>query len=54
MVLQKQTKNDQTNSLNTDNIVTETTKSVKLLGITNDSQLRFDELVSKLCNEVFM
>ena len=43
MVLEKQDKNSQTNLLNIDNKIIETTKSVKLLGITIESQLRFDE-----------
>ena len=42
VVQQKQNKNSQTNWLNVDNKITETAKSVKLLGITTDSQLRFD------------
>ena len=41
MVLQIQDKNSQTNSLNIDNKKFATTESVKLLGITIDSQLRF-------------
>ena len=41
-VQQKQNKNSQSNWLNVDNKITETAKSVKLLGITTDSQLRFD------------
>ena len=51
MILQKQDKHSQTNLLNIDNKITETTKSVKLLGITNDSELRFDEHISNLCNK---
>ena len=47
MILQKQDKHSQTNLLNIDNKITETTKSVKLLGITNDSELRFHEHISK-------
>ena len=42
VVQQKQNKNSQTNWLNVDNKITKTAKSVKLLGITTDSQLRFD------------
>ena len=38
MALQKQDKNTQTNSLNIDNKTIETSKSVKLLVITIDSQ----------------
>ena len=41
MVLQKQDKNIQTNSLNIDNKTLEITKLVKLLGITTDCQLRY-------------
>ena len=47
MVLQKQDKNSQINLMNID----ETTKLVKLVGITTDSQLRFDEHISNLCNK---
>ena len=54
MVLQKQDKNSHINSLNIGNKITETTKSVKLLGITIDSQLRFDEHISNLCNKASM
>ena len=42
VVQQKQNKNSQTNWLNVDNKIIETTKSVKLFGITTDSKLRFD------------
>ena len=42
VVQQKQNKNSQTNWLNIDNKIIETTKSVKLFGITIDSKLRFD------------
>ena len=42
LVLQKQDKNSRTNSLNLDNRITDTTRSVKLLDVTTDSQLRFD------------
>ena len=38
MVLRKHDKNSEANSLNTDYKITETTKSVKLLAITTDSQ----------------
>ena len=51
MILQKQEKNSQTNSLNIYNKITDKTKSVKLLGITIDRQLRFDEHISNLCNK---
>ena len=54
MVLQKQDKNSQTNSLNIDNKIIETTISVKLLGITIDNQLRFDENIPNLCNKSSM
>ena len=54
MVLQKQDKNSQTNSLNIDKKIIETTKSVKLLGITVNSQLRFDEHISNICNKASM
>ena len=54
MILQKQDKNSPTNSLNIDNKIIETTKSVKLLGITIDSQLRFNEHISNLCNKASM
>ena len=47
MVLQKQDKNSQINLMNID----ETTKLVKLVGITTDSQLRFNEHISNLCNK---
>ena len=50
MVLQKQDKNSQ----NKDNMIVETTKSVKLLAITIDSQLRFDEHTPNLCNKASM
>ena len=48
MIFQTQVENSQTNLLNIDNKITETTKSVKMLGITIDSQLRFDEHISNL------
>ena len=51
MILQKQDKNSQTNSLNIYNKIIDKTKSVKLLGITIDRQLRFDEHISNLCNK---
>ena len=35
-------------------MVLQTTKLVKLLGITTDSQLRFDERISNLCNKTSM
>ena len=54
MVLQKQDKKSQNNSWNIDNKITETTKSVKLLGIIIDSQLKFDEHISDLCNKASM
>ena len=54
MVLQNQDKNSQTNSLNTDNKIIETTKSVKLLSITIESQLKFNEHISNLCNKASM
>ena len=54
IVLQKQDKNSQTNSLNIDDKIIEKIKLVKLLGITNDSQLRFDERISNLCNKASM
>ena len=54
MVLQKQDKKSQKNSWNIDNKITETTKSVKLLGIIIDSQLKFDEHISDLCNKASM
>ena len=54
MVLQKQDKNSQTNSLNIDNKIIEITKSVKLHGITSDSELRFDEHISNLFNKASM
>ena len=54
MVLQKQNKNSQTISLNIDNKIIEITKSVKLLCITNDRQLRYDEHIYNLCNKAFM
>ena len=54
IVLQKQDKNSQTNSLNIDDKIIEKIKLVKLLGITNDSQLRFDERISNLCNRASM
>ena len=46
MIFQKQDKNSQTNLLNVDNKIIETTKSVKLLNITTDDQLRLDEHIS--------
>ena len=48
MIFQTQVENSQTNLLNIDNEITETTKSVEMLGITIDSQLRFDEHKSNL------
>ena len=51
---QKQDKNSQTNPLNIDNKITKTTKLVKLLGITIDGKLRFDEHISNLCNKAAM
>ena len=54
MVLQKLDKKSQKNSWNIDNKITETTKSVKLLGIIIDSQLKFDEHISDLCNKASM
>ena len=54
MVLQKQDKNCQTNSLNIDNRIIETFKSMKLLGITTDNQLSFDEHISNLCDNASM
>ena len=54
LVLQKQDKNSRTNSLNVDNRITDTTKSVKPLDVTTDSQLRFDEHISNLCNKASM
>ena len=54
MVLQKQDKSSETNSLNTGNRITETSKSVKLLGITTVSQLRFHEHISNLCSKASM
>ena len=56
MVLQKQNKNIQTNSLNIDNKILEITKLVKLLGITTDCQLRcsmniyLTSVIKLLCN----
>ena len=46
MIFRKQDKNSQTNLLNVDNKIIETTKSVKLLNITTDDQLRLDEHIS--------
>ena len=54
VVPQKQDKNSKTNSLNIGNKIFETTKSVKLLDITTESQLRFDEHISNLCNKASM
>ena len=54
VVPQKQDKNSKTNSLNIGNKIFETTKSVKLLGITTESQLRFDEHISNLSNKASM
>ena len=48
MIFQTQVENSQTNLLNIDNEITETTKSVEMLGITIDSQLRFDAHISNL------
>ena len=53
MVLQKQYENSQTYSLNVDYKIIETSKSVKLHAIINDSQLRFDEHKPNLCNKAF-
>ena len=46
MIFQTQVENSQTNLLNIDN--EKTTKSVEMLGITIDSQLRFDAHISNL------
>ena len=54
MVLQKQDRNSQISSLNIDNKIIETTKSVKLFAITTDSQLWLDEHISNLCNKSSM
>ena len=51
-VLQKENKNNNTNiTLNIKNITINTSKLVKLLGITTDNKLNFEKHISVLCKK---
>ena len=51
IVLQKGNNNNNTNTLNIKKILINTSKSVKLLGITTDKKLNFEENNSVLCRK---